>query len=49
MDLFTLQALMQHRSLETTRSDVNMANSQNAVVATLKVPDLKAVRSSAVV
>lgn len=40
MNLFELQALMQHRSLETTRRYVSMANRLNRVVANLKVPDV---------
>ena len=38
MDLFELQALMQHKSLETTRRYVSMAGRLNRVVETLKVP-----------
>jgi integrase len=40
MDLFQLQSLMQHKSLNTTRSYVNMAGQLNAVVDRLKVPDI---------
>lgn len=40
MDLFELQALMQHRSLETTKLYVNMAKRLNKVVDGLFVPDV---------
>jgi|GEM_PF-631671 len=40
MDLFQLQSLMQHKSLETTRGYVNMANQLNTVVGNLFVPTL---------
>jgi len=40
MDLFQLQALMQHRSLETTRKYVNMANRLNRAVDGLFTPDV---------
>ena len=38
MDLFELQGLMQHKSLETTRLYVNMAQRLNETVKTLFVP-----------
>ena len=38
IDLFKLQTLMQHTSLETTRGYVNMAKSLNESVASLHVP-----------
>ena len=40
MDLFQLQALMQHKSLETTRMYVNMAGQLDTVVSELEVPDI---------
>jgi integrase len=40
MDLFELQALMQHRSLETTKLYVNMANRLNRAVEGLYVPEV---------
>ena len=40
MDLFELQALMQYRSLETTKLYVNMAKRLNKVVDGLFVPDV---------
>ena len=40
MDLFELQALMQHKSLETTRGYVSMANRLNKAVEGLYVPDV---------
>lgn len=41
MDLFTLQALMQHKSLETTRGYVSMANRLKPAVHGLFVPEVK--------
>ncbi len=38
MDLFQLQSLMQHKSLDTTRLYVNMAEKLNSAVDGLKVP-----------
>ncbi len=40
MDLFELQNLMQHKSLETTKLYVNMAGSMRKVVDALYVPDV---------
>lgn len=40
MDLFQLQSMMQHVSLETTRRYVSMANRLNSVVDDLFVPDV---------
>ncbi len=40
MDLFELQALMQHKSLETTRGYVSMTNRLNTAVEGLYVPDV---------
>lgn len=40
LDLFELQQLMQHKSLETTRKYVNMAKRASKVNAKLNVPDL---------
>ena len=40
MDLFELQGLMQHKSLETTRQYVNMATRLNQTVKGLFVPDV---------
>ena len=40
MDLFQLQSLMQHKSLETTRLYVNMANRLKQAVDNLKVPEV---------
>lgn len=40
MDLFPLQKLMQHKSLETTRGYVNMAGRLDSAVAGLKVPSI---------
>jgi integrase len=41
IDVFRLQALMQHKSLETTKLYVNMANSLQATVDGLFVPKLQ--------
>lgn len=38
MDLFELQGLMQHKTLETTRKYVNMAKRYNETVKNLFVP-----------
>lgn len=40
IDLLTLQKLMAHKSLETTRRYVNLAKSVNAAAAAIKVPDI---------
>jgi integrase len=40
VNLFELQALMQHKSLSTTKLYVNMANQLNATVNKLYVPDV---------
>jgi hypothetical protein len=40
MDLFQLQALMQHKSLSTTKLYVNMANRLTSAVSGLYVPDV---------
>ncbi|WP_083842885.1 site-specific integrase [Schlesneria paludicola] len=41
MDLFELQKLMQHKSLETTRGYVNMAKRLNRAVSNLFVPEIR--------
>lgn len=40
LDLFTLQRLMQHKNLETTKLYVNMANRLKPAVAGLYIPDV---------
>ena len=44
MDLFELQKLMQHRSLETTRGYVNMAGKLKKAINKAHVPDFLTVR-----
>ncbi|MBC8116849.1 MAG: hypothetical protein H7062_20840 [Candidatus Saccharimonas sp.] len=41
MNLFALQSLMQHKSLETTKGYVNMARQLNRPVQNLFVPTLR--------
>jgi hypothetical protein len=40
MDLFELQALMQHKSLETTKLYVGMSKKLKNAVSGLQVPDI---------
>jgi integrase len=46
MDLFELQKLMQHRSLETTRGYVNMAGKLKKAIEKVHVPEFLAVRET---
>ena len=46
MDLFELQKLMQHRSLETTRGYVNMAGKLKKAIKKVHVPEFLAVRET---
>ena len=46
MDLFELQKLMQHRSLETTRGYVNMAGKLKKAIKKVHVPDFLTVRET---
>ncbi|HWB10919.1 MAG TPA: tyrosine-type recombinase/integrase [Pirellulales bacterium] len=49
MDLFTLQKLMQHKSLETTKLYVNMVDRLKPAVANIFVPDVKVAVAEGVV
>jgi integrase len=46
MDLFQLQALMQHKNLETTKLYVNMANRFTKAVEGLYVPNVSRIVAS---
>lgn len=46
MDLFELQKLMQHRSLETTRGYANMAGKLKKAIKKVHVPSFLAVRET---